>query len=88
MNEPRLNLVQMAGMLARDPLFRVWIAGLFPPACAVSEDGAARFIRIMCGIESRRELAENDAAEERFHRLIRKPFVAWKEANYLETTRG
>lgn len=78
MSEPRLNLVQMAGMLPRDPQFREWVSQYTVPPRAVSVDEAAEFIRIACGIDSRRELAQHAGAAERFHNFIRKPFVAWR----------
>lgn len=79
-----MNLVQFSGMLARDPLFRAFV-GYFmvPPRDDVTVDEAAMFIRDACGIESRRELATNTEAQQRFHANIRKTFLAWKE-NQLE----
>lgn len=76
-----MNLVQLAGVLPRDPMFREWV-GYFcevPTACPVSEDIAAEFIRRECGVTSRRELATDTEAQQRFHKFLRKPFVAWKE---------
>lgn len=82
-----MNVVQLAGMLARDPDFREYIRQHSVPPRIVNVDEAAHYIRTVCGIESRRELADDDAAVQRFHSLIRKPFVAWKERR-AETTRG
>lgn len=79
-----MNLVQLSGMLPRDPQFRAFV-GYFmvPPRDDVSVDEAATFIRDACGIESRRELTTNAEAQQRFHANIRKTFLAWKE-NHLE----
>ena len=79
MNEPRINVVQMAGMLARDPSFIDWVGQWTVPPRSVSADEAAQFIRHVCKVESRRELLTNREAEERFHSFIRKPYRAWRE---------
>lgn len=85
MSQPRLNLVQMAGMLARDDQFQAMVSEFVEgPMDAML---AARFIRVVCEVESRRELATNAEAAQRFHDLIRKPFIAWKEQQ-TETARG
>lgn len=81
MNEPRINVVQMAGMLARDPLFIDWVGQWTVPPRAVSAEEAAQFIRHVCQVESRRELLTNRDAEQRFHNFIRKPYLLWKERN-------
>jgi hypothetical protein len=78
-SEARVNLVQMAGMLARDPQFIAWVGQWTVPPRAVSADEAAEFIRDVCKVESRRELATNSEAADRFHQFIRRPFVEWRE---------
>lgn len=80
------NIVKVAGALPRDPLFREWVA-IASGQEGVREEHAADWIRFICEIDSRRELAHNAAAVDRFHDLIRKPFVAWKEQQ-TETARG
>ena len=42
------------------------------------DDRAARWIRWMCGIESRADLDHNAKAAETFHEKIRLPFMDWK----------
>lgn len=86
MKEPRLNLVQMAGMLPRDPAFREWVA-IVSGQEGVREEHAADWIRFVCEVESRRELDSNRDAQLRFHSRIRRPFVDWKEQQ-TETARG
>ncbi|MCE4544609.1 MULTISPECIES: hypothetical protein [unclassified Caballeronia] len=71
--------VQLAGMLARDPQFQQWVAQWMVPPRAVDADVAAQFIRTVCEVTSRRELATNRDAEQRFHNFLRKPFVEWRE---------
>ncbi|SAL59532.1 hypothetical protein AWB71_03294 [Caballeronia peredens] len=73
------GIVQVAGMLARDPQFIEWVGQWTVPPRAVSAEEAAQFIRMVCKVESRRELATDRDAEQRFHNFIRKPFVAWRE---------
>lgn len=84
MSQARLSVVQMAGMLARDAQFREWVA-IVSGQEGIREEHAADWIRFICEIESRRDLAKNTAASLRFENLIRKPFVAWKEQQ-AETT--
>ncbi|AET91071.1 hypothetical protein BYI23_B004640 [Burkholderia sp. YI23] len=73
------SIVRLAGMLPRDPQFREFLGYFMVPPREISVDEAAEFIRIACGIDSRRELAENGRAADAFHTNIRKPFVAWRE---------
>jgi hypothetical protein len=49
-----------------------------------NERGAKEFILVICGITSRRELDGNTAAAQRFHELVRKPFMAWRHAHQGE----
>lgn len=73
-----MNLVQLAGMLPRDPQFREWVSRYTVPPRAVTVDQAAEFIRTVCEVESRRELAADAEAQQRFHQFLRRPFVAWR----------
>lgn len=72
------SVLQLAGMLPRDPQFREWVGG-FVNGDSVSVDEAAAFIRAVCKIESRRELATDTHAVDRFHHFLRRPFVAWRD---------
>ncbi|CFL83524.1 hypothetical protein [Burkholderia pseudomallei] len=72
------TIVQLAGILPRDPQFREWVGG-FVSGDPVTVDEAARFIRTVCKIESRRELATNQHAIDRFHHFLRRPFIDWRE---------
>lgn len=75
-----MNILQLAGSLPRDPQFLEWCELFVPPGdSTVSPDEAAEFIRVVCGIDSRRQLAYNRDAEQRFHNLLRKPFVEWRQ---------
>ena len=76
------TIVQLAGMLPRDPQFREWVSQYTVPPQDVSVDQAAAFIREVCQIESRRALAEDRAAEHRFHQYLRRPFVAWRSKQH------
>ena len=73
-----MNLVQLAGSLPRDPQFRAWVSQYTVPPQSVSVDQAAEFIRVVCQIDSRRALATDKDAEQRFHQYLRKPFSAWR----------
>ncbi|WP_261532585.1 hypothetical protein [Burkholderia multivorans] len=73
-----MTLVQLAGMLPRDPLFREWVGG-FVNGDPVSVDEAAKFVRIVCKVESRRDLATSVDAADRFHHFLRQPFLDWRD---------
>lgn len=79
------DLCIMACVFCREPLFHRWMhtqpAGLAEIATrACSADIAAKtFILQTCGITSRNDLDRNPAAADRFHELIRKPFLEWKD---------
>ena len=72
-----MNLVQLAGMLPRDAAFREWVGG-FVNGDPVTVDQAAQFIRIVCKVESRRELATDTHAADRFNHFLRRPFLDWR----------
>ncbi|SMG01058.1 hypothetical protein [Burkholderia singularis] len=72
-----MNLVQLAGALPRDPLFREWVGG-FINVDPVTVEQAAQFIRAVCKVESRRELATDQHAIDRFHHFLRRPFCEWR----------
>ena len=75
-----MNLTALAGSLARNAEFQAFVGQYTVPAVdSVAAEQAAQFIRAVCEIESRREIATNPEAAERFERFIRRPFVAWRE---------
>jgi hypothetical protein len=59
---PEQRAVTDAGMLAQDPQFIAW-------ACTDNKHDAAHFIRVTCGVASRRDIATNPYAYEAFIRL-------------------
>ncbi|WP_186145986.1 hypothetical protein [Burkholderia gladioli] len=73
-----MNLVQLAGMLPRDATFRAYLCDL-ASVDDVTPDNAAEYVRVICEVESRRELATNPKAAHRFETLVRRPFVAWRD---------
>jgi hypothetical protein len=79
-----MNTLQLAGSLPRDPQFREWVSQYTVPPIDVTADEAAEFIRIACGVDSRRQLAEDAGAEKAFHDFIRKPYLDWRQQ---QTTR-
>jgi hypothetical protein len=74
-----MNILALAGSLPRDPQFREWVSQYTVPPSNVTTDEAASFIRVVCGIDSRRQLNMDAGAADRFHNFIRKPYIAWKE---------
>ncbi|KVZ26983.1 hypothetical protein WL14_00630 [Burkholderia cepacia] len=77
-NQPKLNACHLACNLTRDPLFRAWVGG-FVNGDPVTVDEAAQFIRAVCKVESRRELATSVDAADRFHHFLRRPFLDWRD---------
>lgn len=82
-----MNLVQLAGMLPRDAQFRTWVGG-FVNGDPVSVDEAAQFIRAVCKVESRRDLATDQHAIDRFHHFLRLPFLDWRDNQQHNTRRA
>ncbi|AOI92096.1 hypothetical protein [Burkholderia pseudomultivorans] len=77
-NQPKLSACQLACNLTRDPLFREWVGG-FVNGDPVTVDEAAQFIRAVCKVESRRDLATDQHAADRFNHFLRRPFLDWRD---------
>jgi hypothetical protein len=71
------TISQLAGMLPRDPKFREWLSSTTQVE-QLTADEAAAVIRHVCQIDSRRRLATDKAAAERFHNFLRRPFAEWR----------
>lgn len=71
------TICQLAGMLPRDPKFREWLSAATHVE-QLTADEAADVIRHVCQIDSRSRLATDQAAAQRFHNLLRRPFVEWR----------
>jgi len=77
------SVLQLSGILPSTRQFRQFVGQYTVPACEeVTIEQAAQFIRTVCEIESRRELATDTEAQQRFHRFLRKPFLAWREQQH------
>jgi len=75
-----MTITQLAGSLPRNPRFREWLSAFNEIGVPdFTEDEATLFIRVTCGVVSRRDLETSPEAAQRFHDLIRKPFVEWCE---------
>lgn len=77
-----MNTLQLAGALPRDPQFRDWVAQWMVPPREVDVETAAAFIRTVCEVQSRRDLATDTEAQQRFHKFLRKPFLAWRDKQH------
>lgn len=76
------RLSQVAAMLCQYVVFWSWIGEVDPGYSKVaSSEMAASWMRERLGIESRREIDNDPAVAERFHAVIRRPFVEWQEEN-------
>lgn len=62
----------------------LFVGGRLP---ARNESMARAFIVHECEVKSRNELDTNPDAAKRFHDLIRKPYLAWKEIRDAERGR-
>lgn len=79
-----MNILQLAGSLPRDPQFRAFVSQYMVPPREPTVDEAVQFIREACEVQSRRQLVQDRDAEQRFHDLLRKPFVEWREQQQLQ----
>ncbi|RKF36131.1 hypothetical protein [Paraburkholderia fungorum] len=75
------NIAQLAGMLPRDPKFREWLSSA-TQVDQLTADEAAEIIRTVCKIDSRSTLPTDQVAAERFHNLLRRPFVEWRSQQH------
>lgn len=76
------TVLQVAGALPRDPQFREWVAQWMVPPREVDVETAAAFIRTVCEVESRKQLATDTEAQQRFHKFLRRPFLAWRDKQH------
>jgi hypothetical protein len=77
------ELCIMACTFCRDPMFWRWMEEMAQQAGLeksedFDEESAKVFITATCWIKSRNELDTNPDAAEKFHRMIRLPFIEWK----------
>ena len=75
------DLCIAACVFCRDPKFLAWMQELDGTGFVFDEKDAKEFILVACNVTSRNFLDTDLVAAERFHEQIRKPFLAWKEAN-------
>lgn len=81
---PQKRLAQLAGMLAKDPLFYKYLES--PGQEPVTEDEAAEYIRKWCGVTSRSQILPDTVASKSFLRLY-DSFAAWRDADqYVEAS--
>src|SRR5690606_4263257 len=62
------ELARLAGMLCQNPRFQDWCE-------CESPESAAAWIREACQVESRAELDHDLSAANKFHRIVRIPFL-------------
>lgn len=79
-------LCKWAATKGHDKLFLQWLSEAIqmpdkkyrPVAWWEQDDRVARWIRWLCGVESRRDLDNNAQAAENFHDRIRRPYSEWR----------
>ena len=73
-----VDVVSLAGQVCRNKSFQEWIIrlgtnrSLDSSSNPTTEENAANLMRLVLSVESRRELATDQVARERFYRLIHK----------------
>ncbi len=65
---PVARLSAWAALACKNPAFQRFLQ-------VDSEPAAVAKLRALCGIESRRELDSDTEAAQRFHEVIRKPYI-------------
>ncbi len=74
------DLCIMACVFCRDPQFHQWAGEKeYGAGMRLSEQGAKEYILHLCQVSTRNDLDTNQDAAQRFHDLVRKPFLEWKE---------
>ncbi len=82
---PRNKLAQLAGMLAKTPLFQRYMEKVVPGYVDVSDEMAVEYIRGYCGVGSRSQILPGTFAADRFLKLY-NDFVFWRDADkFVET---
>lgn len=71
------ELCIMACTFCADPKFWEW-ADKISEEPIEGENGAKQFVLDMCGVLSRKELDMFPTAAANFHRIIRAPYLAWR----------
>lgn len=82
--KPTRDLCIMACIFCKEPEFLKWVDVMAAQAgydvdIPADEAFAKTFITTLCQVTSRNDLDRDPAAAERFHDLVRKPFLQWKE---------
>lgn len=75
-HEPRRqrSIVEFAGALCALPRFHEYLTQRVDATAVWDQDRATKYVRAICGVESRKELLTNQTAARRFHELVRRPF--------------
>lgn len=77
---PKRELCIMACVFCRDHDFGRWLRDEHKAIINNDDDAKEVLLNLVGGVKSRNELDTDQAAGARFLELVRKPFMAWKEA--------
>lgn len=73
------ELARLAGIFAGQPEFREFLAATWPDSSTIrTAADATALVKQLCAVHSRIEFDHDDAAADRFHCLIRIPYVNWQ----------
>lgn len=78
------ELCIMACAFCRHLDFREYLQEIDPRHEEWTEGAAKGFILAICNINSRNELDRDSAAANRFHELVRIPFLAWRAMKHQQ----
>jgi hypothetical protein len=73
------DLCRMAVMFCQNPQFQEWLLDC-QGYLARSDEDCKKWILSTCNVTSRKDLDIDPVARSLFHRLVREPFLAWRDA--------
>lgn len=72
-------LAKLAAIFSDQKEFRAFLSSRWPESGAVATaHQATELIKRVCAVESRKEFDNDSAAANRFHDLVRIPYVNWQ----------
>jgi uncharacterized protein involved in exopolysaccharide biosynthesis len=73
------KLSSQAHLMVSTPMFVRFVDEMYPDIPAAQRKDPKQWAREMLAVESFSELDRNPIAEQRFHEMVRKPYLRWKE---------
>lgn len=73
-----MRISALAACMCAEPKFQEWLDLFMNGVKPRDVESAARALRFVCQVASRRELDSNEAAAERFHDM-RRHYIEWRD---------